>query len=279
MASMAVVCAAILAVFTAGAMDRSQAAAASSPGIAEQPVPAPVVNMPAARHKHKRPKVLLALWQTSPAQPAAPQSGGSISGTVEDPSGARVPGCTVVLLNQDGAELQSVHSDAAGLYQFSSLPPGHYSAEYRMRGFAILKKAAEIAVGNPARIDAQLAIAQTNTTLEVIGQKPAAQPAPEPGAISVGGRVEAAKLLVHTDPIYPPELRAQGIEGTVSLAAIISSDGIPVELRVLNTDQVDPRLAQAALDAVRQWRYQPTKLNEHPVTSSTNIYLNFEMGK
>jgi TonB family protein len=151
-----------------------------------------------------------------------------------------------------------------------------------MPGFANLKKAGEVETGKPIRLDAQLEVGKTNTTLQVIGKKlaPSAAPVgPEPDRISVGGRVENAKLLRHPDPIYPEELRKQGVEGTVRLEAIISKEGVPVELKVLNTDRVDPRLVEAALDAVRQWRYEPTKLNEHPVATATNIDVNFEIGK
>jgi outer membrane biosynthesis protein TonB len=42
---------------------------------------------------------------------------------------------------------------------------------------------------------------------------------------------------------------------------------------------VDSRFVQAALDAVRQWLYQPAKLNERPVSTVTNIDVNFQLGK
>ena len=45
---------------------------------------------------------------------------------------------------------------------------------------------------------------------------------------------------------------------------------------VINTT-VNPGLAQAALDAVRQWRYQPTLLNGQPVEIVTNIEVTFEL--
>jgi TonB family protein len=270
MASLAVACAMVSTVFTAGAMDHAQPVAVSKAPIVANLTPEPIaIQAPTPAP----PKVLLAQAQ----RPNAVQpDGASIFGTVEDPSGSRVPGCLVVLHNQAAAGDQTARTNPTGLYRFASLAPGHYSIEFQMPGFAKLTKTAEIAADKSMRLDVQLSIGQASQTLTVIGKKPAA---PETGPISVGGRVEAAKLLVHPDPIYSPELREQGIEGTVRIAAIISSDGVPVELKVLNTDQVDPRLTQAALDAVRQWRYQPTKLNEHPVSNATSIEVNFELGK
>ena len=88
-----------------------------------------------------------------------------------------------------------------------------------------------------------------------------------------------ARLLRQRQPVYPPELLQQGIEATVRLAAVISGDGVPVDLSVLNADAVDSRFTQAALDAVSQWRYQPAKLNGHPVATATQIEVNFELGK
>jgi TonB family protein len=75
------------------------------------------------------------------------------------------------------------------------------------------------------------------------------------------------------------ELQQQGVEGTVRIRATISRDGVPVNPHVLNDDEVDPRFAQAALDAVSQWRYQPAKLNEDPVAVETSIDVEFRLGK
>jgi protein TonB len=92
----------------------------------------------------------------------------------------------------------------------------------------------------------------------------------------VGGNVQPAKLLSKVDPTYPASLKQQGIAGTVMVRAIISKSGDPLNPVVINTT-VHPGLAQAALDAVRQWRYQPTLLNGQPVEIVTNIDVTFEL--
>ena len=81
----------------------------------------------------------------------------------------------------------------------------------------------------------------------------------------------------NTRPVYPPELQQQGIEGTVRLRARISAEGVPVNVHVLNDDEVDPRMAQAAVDAVRQWRYQPSKLDGEPIEVTTTIDVAFHL--
>ena len=94
--------------------------------------------------------------------------------------------------------------------------------------------------------------------------------------IPVGGNVQASKLVKQVAPIYPADLRQQGITGTVMLRAVISTTGEMLNPEVINTT-VNPGLAQAALDAVRQWRYQPTLLNGQPVEVVTNIDVTFEL--
>ena len=88
--------------------------------------------------------------------------------------------------------------------------------------------------------------------------------------------VQAAKLIRQVKPAYPPELQAQGLEGTVLLAAIISKDGTPLSLNPLNT-AVDAAFVSAARDAVGQWLYQPTLLNGEPVEVSTTITVEFKL--
>jgi periplasmic protein TonB len=58
----------------------------------------------------------------------------------------------------------------------------------------------------------------------------------------------------------------------VYLRAIISTDGTVRQLEVISGNQI---LANAALQAVRQWRYQPTRLNGEPVEVETLITVNF----
>lgn len=71
-------------------------------------------------------------------------------------------------------------------------------------------------------------------------------------------------------------LQTQGIEGTVLLAAVISKDGAPLSLRPQNT-AVNSEFITAAMDAVGQWRFQPTLLNGEPVEILTTITVEFKL--
>ena len=81
--------------------------------------------------------------------------------------------------------------------------------------------------------------------------------------------------LVHrVSPEYPQLARQARIQGTVVLRAIISRDGRIENLQVLNGH---PMLVQAAIDAVRQWRYRPYILNDQAVEVETQITVNFTL--
>src|SRR5205823_8715357 len=105
----------------------------------------------------------------------------------------------------------------------------------------------------------------------------AAPPNPKPtGPVRVGGNVQAARIVNRVQPVYPPLARQTRISGTVRLHAIISKDGTIQQLEVMSGH---PLLQQAALDAVRQWRYQPTLLNGEPVEVDTTIDVIFSLNQ
>jgi protein TonB len=86
--------------------------------------------------------------------------------------------------------------------------------------------------------------------------------------IRMGGKVTAAMLVNKVQPIYPLEARRQRVSGVVRLHAIIAKDGSVRQLEVVSGDSL---LVQAALDAVRQWRYRPTTLEGEAVEVDTTI--------
>jgi protein TonB len=107
-----------------------------------------------------------------------------------------------------------------------------------------------------------------------------AAPAPPPAntmkRIQLGGNVQAAKILAQPQPMYPALAVQARIEGNVVLHAIIDREGRVGELQVLSGH---PLLVEAALDAVRRWRYQPTESNNEPVEVETTITVSFVLGK
>jgi TonB family protein len=90
-----------------------------------------------------------------------------------------------------------------------------------------------------------------------------------PAAVAVG------LLLQKTQPIYPPIAKAARVSGTVVLEATISKAGTVEELRVISGP---PFLQQAALDAVKTWRYKPYTVNDEPVEVETTVNVVFTLG-
>ena len=209
---------------------------------------------------------------------------GSLVGVVEDASRARVPNCQVTVNGLDGPGQWAARSNAAGEYSFAAIPPGRYALEIRAPGFAAFKRDTTVAAGKTARVDATLDLGEVSETVVVMGQKPAGDTPPAapmarpPHRIRVGGNVQATKLIHMVKPEYPAELQQLGVQGTVVMRAVISMSGELLNLDAVNAD-VDARLAKAALDAVDQWKYQPTLLNGQPVEVVTTITVDFQLGQ
>ncbi len=99
-------------------------------------------------------------------------------------------------------------------------------------------------------------------------------PTPTPKRIRVAQRVVEANLIHDVTPIYPPEAGQKRIQGTVVLIAVIGKDGTVQDVRV---ESGLPVLAQAAIEAVKQWRYRPYLLNGEPVEVDSRITINFAL--
>jgi len=88
--------------------------------------------------------------------------------------------------------------------------------------------------------------------------------------------VEQAQLILRVEPRYPALGIQTRTQGTVLLHAIISLEGHITALEVVSGP---PLLVEAAVDAVRQWRYRPTYLNGEPVEVETSITVIFRLGQ
>ena len=89
-----------------------------------------------------------------------------------------------------------------------------------------------------------------------------AKPPPPAAPVRAGGDVRAPVKLVDVRPVVPEAAVRAGVKGVVILELTIDQDGVVQEARVLRSV---PLLDQAAVDAARQWRFEPTQLNGQPV--------------
>jgi protein TonB len=112
----------------------------------------------------------------------------------------------------------------------------------------------------------------------VSGGDPVPPPPPSPPRpkepVRVGGVIEPPKRLHYVNPVYPPVALAARKEGMVILEALIGEDGAIRELRVLRPE---PLFEQAAIAAVRQWRFSPTLLNGEPVPLVMTVTVSFTL--
>jgi TonB family protein len=98
---------------------------------------------------------------------------------------------------------------------------------------------------------------------------------PLPGApVRIGGTVAQQSLISSVKPEYPPLARAAKVQANVVLEATISTDGTVADLKVVSGH---PLLNDAALAAVRQWRYRPQLLNGQPVVVVTTVEVPFTL--
>jgi len=92
--------------------------------------------------------------------------------------------------------------------------------------------------------------------------------APKP----IGGKVEMARLISSTPPVYPPLARSQGVEGDVTLDALIDETGRVTRVRTVSGPGL---LQEAAADTVRQWKYKPATLDGNAVTMRVTVTVKF----
>jgi len=99
-------------------------------------------------------------------------------------------------------------------------------------------------------------------------------PKPTQQRVRVGGNVQQAKMIRQIQPVYPQIAKTAHVQGTVILHAIIAKDGTVQELQYISGPAL---LMRSAMDAVRQWKYQPTLLNGEPVEVDTTISVVFTL--
>jgi periplasmic protein TonB len=97
-------------------------------------------------------------------------------------------------------------------------------------------------------------------------------PRPAPVTPARVSRSMQGYLIHRVDPDYPSIAKLAGVQGVVLIKAVISTAGRIEQLQVVKGS---PLLSQAALQAIRQWRYRPYYLNDEPVEVETEITVNF----
>jgi TonB family protein len=100
------------------------------------------------------------------------------------------------------------------------------------------------------------------------------QPAAPAAALPVGGDVKQARLLASVPPSYPVLAKTQHISGDVRVDALIDANGHVTTMKVVSGPTL---LHQAAMDALRQWKYQPATLNGNAVPMHLTVTIQFRL--
>jgi protein TonB len=125
----------------------------------------------------------------------------------------------------------------------------------------------------PASVLVRVRFAGETRQASVTGITAVSGYAPAP-VLKAGGVIKPPKKILNVQPIYPQEAKDAKIEGVVIIDAIIDEGGGVKEAWVVRSV---PRLDEAALDAVKQWRFEPTLMNGAPVPIQITTTVNFTL--
>jgi TonB family protein len=221
----------------------------------------------------------------------------TFSGFVVDSMDRVVPGTSLTLADASRGARYEIKADAAGRFEFVGLPSGDYRLEVEREGFKPIQEAVAIASGNVVNRRVTLQVGSVRETITVKGGGSSTDNGPDnprrrgfdpaavvaarqrvvttckPSATNAGGDITPPTKLVDVRPIYPEDLSAANIGGTITLDAFINTEGEVQDVTVLSSP--DPGLSIAAVEAVKQWQYTPTLLNCAPVDVRMGVSVTF----
>jgi TonB family protein len=201
----------------------------------------------------------------------------TISGTIVDESGAVLPGVEVAATDLDRPTKRQVVSDGVGRFEIVGVPQGNHTLQAKLPGFETFDQRLTVS-GEDIHRNITLSIGSLQETISVTsgaGRGPTPErgpytprpancgpggvresaPPPREGAVRVGGQIRQPAKLYHVPPVYPEGSPA----GVVIMQAVIGPEGYVTETKVLRSPSA--ALEQSAIDAVRQWVFEPTLLN------------------
>ena len=126
----------------------------------------------------------------------------------------------------------------------------------------------------PAPAEKGPATSQTANTKSTQAQPPSSAKSPAPRTLWLAPAQAESRLLSRVEPQYPADALADHRAGNVTLEVHVAEDGTVSAIRTLNGD---PLLAAAAAQAVRNWRYEPYRANDHPSKFQTDVTLTFSL--
>ncbi len=206
----------------------------------------------------------------------AEQGAQTLQGVVYDPSGAVLPGVTLVL--ETGEAKAEAVTDAAGQFAFPNVGLGQHVLEAKMPGFHAYRQDLDLQRDGDWERAVTLPMGRLQEQIRVSAKRvtPAADQPAGPTPVRVGGNVKPPRKLMDVRPVYPAAMRDAGREGQVKIDAVIGQDGRVVAAHVTSPD-IHPDFAVSAVDAVKQWVFSPTLLNGKPVDVVMTVSVAFTL--
>ena len=133
--------------------------------------------------------------------------------------------------------------------------------------------------GHPATVARPRRLGAPAGAADISGLAPPTPPPPDtprPATVRVAQLPEPPRKIFDVRPAYPDIARKAHVEGTVILESVLDTSGNVTQLRVIRSA---PLLDQAAIDAVRQWRYTPTIYGGRPVSVLMTITIRFTLNQ
>lgn len=239
-------------------------------------------------HRNRRPAALLAgaalLTLILPLAAMQEATGKPrIAGTLSDAKGP-LASVRVTLTEERTGNILAAVTDSAGRYAFNKIPVGAYRLVADVPGGepVVLQRANaqgdlefsfHHSIGENGRASTMIENVTGTTPLNrtPVTTAPAGD---APQQIRVGGNVMSAKAANKVRPLYPLLAKQAAIQGTVRLTVVIATDGTVKDLSIVSGH---PLLQQSAMEAVQQWRWEPTLLNGNPVEVRTEVDINFTL--
>ena len=150
--------------------------------------------------------------------------------------------------------------------------PDHIEAEVPLPPAGLASDVIEAGADGAGRVPGGLSLDDFTAPMTVIVPSP--PPPVKPSAYRTGGAIREPRKIHHVAAVYPEIARTARVEGVVILEATIDERGVVSGARVLRSV---PLLDQAALSALRQWRYTPTLLNGVPVPVLMTVTFRFSL--
>jgi beta-lactamase regulating signal transducer with metallopeptidase domain len=192
----------------------------------------------------------------------------TVSGAVFDAAGAVVPEASIVLNNADTGQTQTTSTGPDGQFSIGPLADGMYRLEVDARGFAPAIRRLKVDGQHPLRLDITVDLGDVHETVVVRVADP--RWSARPHRIRVGGNVTPASSSIRP---------TRSIRRQVSRQGDVVASGCEFRWRRKRRAacRASAPVARAAMNAVRQWRYEPALLNGQPIETDTTITVNFQL--